>query len=427
MARRLTDEERMMMAMQQAMSNPFAAPITLESQVNDQLEQLDMSKLPSAAQTDAWGKRDTARRAASSVGPQTERLKQQQAYANMLRSSKLPGIERVGPSNIAVRNPWDAAETAFNRAYGGYLSGKLGEDYENLSQAESDKAEAELEYQDILKQEDRGFQAGESALTRASQEQRAAERLAFDKQKQAEDLALSREQIEDKARKDRIKQEHEILDEAATDINETMVDRRERARDIMDESREQLRDARSEELKAELKGPELTTKQKNDLADLEGVQEQLADFRNQMELLPEDKKDEFGNWITLMAEVVPDPVRNWVESGLSRDVQNLRARAAYVDNYMREAVTSGVLSNQDVSNLKPMALSGTPSYEQIMGRVGELEELIGQKALALSQGRSYTPPKGDYNWSDPYGQKYTGGGRSKKASRQRDDDPLGLR
>jgi hypothetical protein len=182
MPRRLTDEERMMMAMQQAMSNPFAArtfvddPLTLESQVGNQLEQLDMSKLPSAAQTDAWGKRDTARRAASSVGPQTEKLKQQQAYVNMLRSSKLPGIERVGPSNIAVRNPWDAAETAFNRAYGGYLSGKLGEDYDALAQAESAKTEAELEYQDILKQEERGFEAGQKGLDRSVQQEIAAAR-----------------------------------------------------------------------------------------------------------------------------------------------------------------------------------------------------------------------------------------------------------
>jgi hypothetical protein len=112
------------------------------------------------------------------VGPQTEKLKQQQAYVNMLRSSKLPGIERVGPSNIAVRNPWDAAETAFNRAYGGYLAGKLGEDYDALAQAESAKTEAELEYQDILKQEERGFEAGQKGLDRSVQQEIAAARDA---------------------------------------------------------------------------------------------------------------------------------------------------------------------------------------------------------------------------------------------------------
>jgi hypothetical protein len=72
----------------------------------------------------------------------------------------------VGPSNIAVANPWEGLEVGFNRALGGYMSGKMGDKYGELDTAKSEQARAAAEYADLLAQEERAAAAAEAAKDR---------------------------------------------------------------------------------------------------------------------------------------------------------------------------------------------------------------------------------------------------------------------
>jgi hypothetical protein len=73
---------------------------------------------------------------------QEGKLKNQRAYANMLRGREMPGLQKVGPSNIAVRNIYDSLGAGFDRALGGYLSGKADKASDELAGL---KTEAGLE------------------------------------------------------------------------------------------------------------------------------------------------------------------------------------------------------------------------------------------------------------------------------------------
>ena len=54
----------------------------------------------------------------------------------------MPEGREVGPSGIYTRNLWDAGEAAFNRAYGGYLEGKLKPEYEEIDDIKAKAAAA---------------------------------------------------------------------------------------------------------------------------------------------------------------------------------------------------------------------------------------------------------------------------------------------
>lgn len=176
----MTPEERMMMMILQQTNNPFGqqrVPTTLGQAVNAELAQVRPEAMVAAGMTPGMGaaatsdaaaaREDAMRRAAQSVGGQAARLKSQQAFADQLRASKTPGVKTVGPSNIAVMNPWEGLETGINRAVGGYLSGQLKDDYAALDEAKSEADLAKMQYQDILTGEERGFTAEQAALKQA--------------------------------------------------------------------------------------------------------------------------------------------------------------------------------------------------------------------------------------------------------------------
>lgn len=74
-------------------------------------------------------------------------LARQQQFANMLRSSKTPGVKQVG--NIAAVNLWEGAASAFDKALGGYLAGKANKESERiggLTQAKNEAVQAQEEY-----------------------------------------------------------------------------------------------------------------------------------------------------------------------------------------------------------------------------------------------------------------------------------------
>ena len=127
----MTDEERMLAAIRKS-RNPFSAPTTMGTQVAAATRTLDPSKMPEIRATTLEEKmmmppeRDFSGEEAT--------LANQRAYANSLRGDELPEGVRVGPSNIYVRNIWDSAETGFNRALGGYLSGKADKASGELSE-----------------------------------------------------------------------------------------------------------------------------------------------------------------------------------------------------------------------------------------------------------------------------------------------------
>lgn len=70
-------------------------------------------------------------------------LKRQSAYAAKLSNTASAGPRQLG--NVVVNNPWEGLEVGFNRALGGYLSGKARQKDEALQERRDEKAEAAAE------------------------------------------------------------------------------------------------------------------------------------------------------------------------------------------------------------------------------------------------------------------------------------------
>jgi hypothetical protein len=146
----MTPEERMMAMLMQRQKDPYG--ITTQGQVQKELEQLDPRNLEAAGgmsmppppDLSSSPEQDALSRMTRSTGGMESRLKSQQAYADSLRATPGAKLQRVGPSNIAVANPWEGLEVGFNRALGGYLSSKLGDDYDAVDAAKTDKARASV-------------------------------------------------------------------------------------------------------------------------------------------------------------------------------------------------------------------------------------------------------------------------------------------
>jgi hypothetical protein len=179
----MSPEERMRRLIAQRMRDPYG--ITMESQVDKQTEQLSPGAMAQAGGTPTPtapalpSEREIAMQAASrSTAGAEGRLKNQQAFANSLRGTPSAKMQRVGPSGITVANPWDGLEVGFNRALGGYLSGQLRGEYDELDETKSAQAQNAARYNEILTEEERGFEAGESEQDRALRQAIAAEQNA---------------------------------------------------------------------------------------------------------------------------------------------------------------------------------------------------------------------------------------------------------
>jgi len=176
----MTPEERYALAMRQqqmALNNdPLAgqtfdpgSPLvgqTLDPGALEAAGGLAMPPPPDLSTDGSVAKAGALERMARSTGGMESRLKSQQAYADSLRATPGAKLQRVGPSNIAVANPWDGLEVGFNRALGGYLSGRMGDDYAALDTAKGDQVRAKAEYEDLLAQEARSAASQESSLDR---------------------------------------------------------------------------------------------------------------------------------------------------------------------------------------------------------------------------------------------------------------------
>ena len=68
------------------------------------------------------------------------KIKNQMDYANSLRETKSAGPRQLG--NVVVNNPWEGLEVGFNRALGGYLSGKADKRLDALDEQNDAKAAA---------------------------------------------------------------------------------------------------------------------------------------------------------------------------------------------------------------------------------------------------------------------------------------------
>ena len=68
------------------------------------------------------------------------KIKNQMDYANSLRGTKSAGPRQLG--NVVVNNPWEGLEVGFNRALGGYLSGKADKRLDALDEQNDAKAAA---------------------------------------------------------------------------------------------------------------------------------------------------------------------------------------------------------------------------------------------------------------------------------------------
>ena len=68
------------------------------------------------------------------------KIKSQMDYANSLRETKSAGPRQLG--NVVVNNPWEGLEVGFNRALGGYLSGKADKRLDALDEQNDAKAAA---------------------------------------------------------------------------------------------------------------------------------------------------------------------------------------------------------------------------------------------------------------------------------------------
>lgn len=178
----MNDEERLRLRLQQIMAgmqNPYqSTPITMESQVEAQLQHLDPSNMPRMS---TW-REDNAARAARSTAGERAALEQQMQYANMLRGTPSAQGKRVGPSNIYVENPWEGAEVGLNRALGGYLAGKANRRAAELDETDSDTLEAQGVMEDIRTEEDRGYKTAEREAGQA-----------FDAEQKGLDRALEKE------------------------------------------------------------------------------------------------------------------------------------------------------------------------------------------------------------------------------------------
>ena len=164
----MTPEERMMAMLMQRQKDPYG--ITTQGQVQKELEQLDPRNLEAAGgmsmppppDLSSSPEQDALSRMTRSTGGMESRLKGQQAYADSLRATPGAKLQRVGPSNIAVANPWEGLEVGFNRALGGYLSSKLGDDYDAVDAAKTDKARATAEYEASLLKDERAYTTGQN-------------------------------------------------------------------------------------------------------------------------------------------------------------------------------------------------------------------------------------------------------------------------
>jgi hypothetical protein len=164
----MTPEERMMAMLMQRQKDPYG--ITTQGQVQKELEQLDPRNLEAAGgmsmppppDLSSSPEQDALSRMTRSTGGMESRLKSQQAYADSLRATPGAKLQRVGPSNIAVANPWEGLEVGFNRALGGYLSSKLGDDYDAVDAAKTDKARATAEYEASLLKDERAYTTGQN-------------------------------------------------------------------------------------------------------------------------------------------------------------------------------------------------------------------------------------------------------------------------
>jgi len=186
----MTEEERMQQAIMRAMQQ--GGPANMEQAVQSQLQTLDPRNMPRSEVSQGGRSRaDMIADATRSTAGQAAKLEQQQAYANALRQTKTPGLKTVGPSNIAVANPWEGLETAFNRALGGYMSGQLKDEYADIDTAEGARAGAEQELVDARAGEAREEARETLGLEQALRRELAAEELAADEAASERELEIA--------------------------------------------------------------------------------------------------------------------------------------------------------------------------------------------------------------------------------------------
>lgn len=115
----------------------------------------------------------------------------------------------------------------------------------------------------------------------------------------------------------------------------------------------------------------------------------LENFKGDTDAYTSGGGDELGGVKAFLIEYGPEWVADIARKTQSAGVQGLMAQATALDTQLRELVTSGVLSDQDVRNLKPLSLGGTASADQIVTRADQIQQMISLRSgipLAPSGG-----------------------------------------
>ena len=174
--RPLTEEERLARAIA-GMRNPYTDPkITMESQVAKELAHID----PNFGAPRPRTRQDVINEAGQSTVGRQARLKSQQAYADALRSQPMAKGKTVGPLDVYVGPNWGESVADVGRqALGGYMSGRLAPEYAAIDEAETAKAAAGYELEDLRTGEEQDFTAGQNALKQAVERELATDRNAL--------------------------------------------------------------------------------------------------------------------------------------------------------------------------------------------------------------------------------------------------------
>jgi len=132
------------------------------------------------------------------------------------------------------------------------------------------------------------------------------------------------------------------------------------------------------------KGTELTAAQRKEAADRNASQNVIDAASKNIDAL--DKQGKSSSGIKGIAvDLAPEVLKGPIENALyDKDERKQRAQNAYIDSQVKEAITTGVLSDQDVKRLLGLNVgSGGLTPEQQATRLDAISEIMGKYDMTL--------------------------------------------
>lgn len=367
-----TDEDRIRAALMRQ-----RGPITMESQVNAQLQTLDPSNMPEIQPT-PLSERLMMPPEQDFSGEESS-IANQRAYANQLRGRELPRGRSVGPSGIYTQNPWEAAEVGFSRALGGYLSGKADDRAEALGERKRQSALARAKRQaeiDAMAEQQRRSEREQGLRTaarerdfgireRQTEREAAAAEAAADRAAQAQENAADRALAERELRMQRESYINPETGEAITVAGDDPVPEGAVSVDAYEALIEagELTPGESDFLAGYDNATRAAIEKMGSASEREAARESLValDGLNHAMEVAEKAYKEGADWTggaDVVAGLVTDvfgeeakpSVRNFMR-GLFRDENELNVKAAITESYekLRRAATGANLTGVEIA------------------------------------------------------------------------------